>query len=118
VYDRGVQLIQGKVYDCTDRRGDESTVGRIIHCRLLLIHGCITEDIEEMTKKTGNYKKFGVFLEMFVSAMHQVIKIVLRNKRHQRQSLWSYSLDLMSNNFRIIMAYIQPPRTPQGYTSL
>ena len=29
-------------------------------------------DIEDMARKTGNYKKYTVFVEMLVSAIHSV----------------------------------------------
>lgn len=47
------------------------------------------EYIQELTRKTGNFKKFGVFVEMLLSTVENVFKLS-KVKRKADQSCWIY----------------------------
>jgi len=62
----------------------------VITCNLILIIIIFfIKDVEEITKKTGNFKKFSVFIEMLFSAI-KMVNIKKKKKKKKKKKLISF----------------------------
>jgi len=72
----------------------------VITCNLILIIIIFfIKDVEEITKKTGNFKKFSVFIEMLFSAIKMVN---IKKKKKKKKKKINIICDIFYYNIIII----------------